>query len=212
MQKDGSLMRRTIILFLASVCPVVLIPTAAAQAEPDDSHIIVQTDELPDPLAHTPPKVSDLIGDMPSPKAHSPAKPQDIKPPVHHRRTIKKIPVRKVNPFHAVHKDSPSVSRKSNTYSGGSPQAIAASLVPSSQLGCFDSVISRESGWNVHAVNPSSGAYGLGQALPGSKMASVGSDWRDNPLTQLRWVLEYMRERYSTPCGALAHENSYGWY
>src|ERR1700722_20412984 len=62
----------------------------------------------------------------------------------------------------------------------GSPQEIAAELVPSGSLGCFDDVISRESGWDVTAVNPSSGAYGLGQALPGSKMASAGSDWQTN--------------------------------
>lgn len=94
----------------------------------------------------------------------------------------------------------------------GSPQAIAAQIVSSGQLGCFDYVINRESGWDVHATNPSSGAYGLPQALPGSKMASEGSDWRDNPYTQLRWALRYMDSRWGSPCGAAAQERNNGWY
>lgn len=94
----------------------------------------------------------------------------------------------------------------------GSPQAIAAQLVSPSQLGCFDSVINRESGWDVHATNPSSGAYGLPQALPGSKMASEGADWQYNPRTQLRWALKYMNGTYGSPCGAWSHEINYGWY
>lgn len=101
----------------------------------------------------------------------------------------------------------------------GSPQAIAAQIVnarypaSSSQLGCFDAVINRESGWDVHAYNPS-GAYGLPQALPGSRMASEGADWRDNPWTQLRWALKYMisRSDEGSPCGAWNHELNFGWY
>lgn len=94
----------------------------------------------------------------------------------------------------------------------GSPEAIAAQLVSAGQLGCFDSIISRESGWNVHATNPSSGAYGLPQALPGSKMASEGADWQDNPATQLRWALKYMDGRYGSPCGAWGFWQAHGWY
>lgn len=93
----------------------------------------------------------------------------------------------------------------------GSPQQIAASIVPSGQLGCFDLVINRESSWNLHAENPS-GAYGLPQALPGSKMASAGPDWQNNAFTQLKWALSYMDSRYGSPCGAWSHEVSNGWY
>lgn len=57
-------------------------------------------------------------------------------------------------------------------------------------------IINHESGWNVHATNPSSGAYGLAQALPGSKMASAGSDWHDNYQTQLKWFIGYCTSRY----------------
>jgi Transglycosylase SLT domain len=70
----------------------------------------------------------------------------------------------------------------------------------------------RESGWNPYAQNSSSGAYGIPQALPGSKMASAGSDWATNPETQIRWGLSYIRASYGSPCGAWSHSESYGWY
>ena len=80
------------------------------------------------------------------------------------------------------------------------------------QFSCFDWIIKHESNWNVHAQNPSSGAYGLPQSLPGSKMASVASDWRDNPATQIIWGAKYMKERYGSPCGAKSHWESAGNY
>src|SRR5438067_1366703 len=98
------------------------------------------------------------------------------------------------------------------TGSYGSAYSIAQSMVPSGQFACFSNIIERESGWNVHATNPSSGAYGLGQALPASKMASAGSDWEDNPATQIKWVLSYMDSRYGSPCGAWSFWQSHNWY
>jgi hypothetical protein len=80
------------------------------------------------------------------------------------------------------------------------------------QFSCFDWVIKHESGWNPHAQNASSGAYGLPQSLPGSKMASVASDWRDNPATQIIWGAQYMKSRYGSPCGAQSHWESAGNY
>ncbi|MFE2106267.1 transglycosylase SLT domain-containing protein [Kitasatospora sp. NPDC059463] len=94
----------------------------------------------------------------------------------------------------------------------GSPREIAAQIVPAGQLQCFNNIVSRESSWNVTATNPSSGAYGLVQALPGSKMASAGSDWRTNPVTQIKWGLNYMNSRYGSPCGAWAFWQSHHWY
>jgi hypothetical protein len=82
----------------------------------------------------------------------------------------------------------------------------------SGQFGCLDSLWQRESGWNAHAQNPSSGAYGIPQALPGSKMASAGSDWRTNPVTQIRWGLQYIQASYGSPCAAWGHSQSHGWY
>lgn len=94
----------------------------------------------------------------------------------------------------------------------GSARAYAQQALSSAQYGCLDRVITRESGWNPYARNPSSGAYGLGQALPGSKMASKGSDWRTNAVTQIRWAISYMNGRYGSPCGAWAFWQSHRWY
>ncbi|GAA1231168.1 transglycosylase SLT domain-containing protein [Kitasatospora nipponensis] len=85
---------------------------------------------------------------------------------------------------------------------GGSPQSIAAGMMDSTQFQCFSNIVTRESGWNITARNPSSGAYGLVQALPGSKMASAGSDWQTNPATQIKWGLGYMNATYGSPCDA----------
>jgi hypothetical protein len=82
----------------------------------------------------------------------------------------------------------------------------------SDQFSCFDWIIKHESNWNVHAQNGSSGAYGLPQSLPGSKMASVASDWRDNPATQIIWGAQYMKSRYGSPCDAKSHWESAGNY
>jgi hypothetical protein len=70
----------------------------------------------------------------------------------------------------------------------------------------------RESSWRVYASNPYSGAYGIPQAVPGSKMASAGSHWRTRARTQIRWGLRYIRSRYGSPRRAWAHERAYGWY
>ncbi|WP_333739967.1 transglycosylase SLT domain-containing protein [Streptomyces sp. IBSBF 2806] len=88
------------------------------------------------------------------------------------------------------------------SYSASEVQAIARGIVPGGQFQCFSNIVEHESGWNYKAVNPSSGAYGLVQAYPGSKMSSAGADWRTNPATQIKWGLNYMNERYGSPCGA----------
>jgi hypothetical protein len=82
----------------------------------------------------------------------------------------------------------------------------------SDQFACFNNIIMRESMWNVHATNAGSGAYGIPQALPGSKMASVGSDWRTNPATQIIWGVRYMKSTYGSPCAAWGFKSSHGWY
>lgn len=104
----------------------------------------------------------------------------------------------------------------SGDYSGTSPKAIAKELLAargwSGQWSCLNSLWERESGWNPYAQNPSSGAYGIPQSLPGSKMASAGSDWRTNPATQITWGLNYIAGRYGGPCGAWSHSQATGWY
>jgi len=94
----------------------------------------------------------------------------------------------------------------------GDVKEYAASLVAADQWGCLDALFQRESGWNPAAMNKSSGAFGIPQALPGSKMASAGADWQTNPLTQVRWGVSYINGRYGSPCGAWAHSESHGWY
>ena len=98
----------------------------------------------------------------------------------------------------------------------GSAQAVGHDMVLArgwgeDQFACVVALFNRESGWNVYAANPS-GAYGIPQALPGSKMATVGADWATNPATQIAWGLGYIAARYGTPCGAWAHSQSAGWY
>ncbi len=98
-----------------------------------------------------------------------------------------------------------------------SAQGIARSMMAANygwgddQFACLVSLWNRESGWRVNAAN-SSGAYGIPQALPGSKMASAGADWQTNPATQIAWGLGYIAGRYSNPCGAWGHSESNGWY
>lgn len=111
----------------------------------------------------------------------------------------------------------PATSRSSAPSYSGSPQTIASAMLGSygwgqDQMGCLISLWNRESGWNVYAANPSSGAYGIPQSLPGYKMASAGADWRTNPATQIRWGLGYIRSTYGSPCGAWGHSQATGWY
>jgi resuscitation-promoting factor RpfB len=80
------------------------------------------------------------------------------------------------------------------------------------EFSCLDQLWQKESGWRWNADNPSSEAYGIAQANPGSKMATVGSDWLTNPATQIEWGLGYISGRYGTPCGAWAHSVDIGWY
>lgn len=99
----------------------------------------------------------------------------------------------------------------------GEAQQIARAMLsdfgwsPSSQFGCLVNLWNKESHWNTHAAN-GSGAYGIPQALPGSKMSSAGPDWQNNAHTQIKWGLGYIKDRYSTPCGAWSHSQSTGWY
>lgn len=112
------------------------------------------------------------------------------------------------------HRASRGTSRSPLT---GSPQTVAHALVlregwSEGEWSCLDSLWGRESGWSTYATNSSSGAYGIPQALPGWKMASMGSDWRTNPITQIRWGISYIADKYGTPCTALSHSNAYGFY
>ncbi|MER5993201.1 transglycosylase SLT domain-containing protein [Streptomyces viridosporus] len=108
-------------------------------------------------------------------------------------------------------RDASEIAVKSS-YTVAEVQSIARQMIPGDQFQCFSNIVQRESTWNYLAVNPSSGAYGLVQALPGSKMASAGADWQTNPATQIKWGLGYMNERYGSPCGAWSFWQANHWY
>ena len=98
-----------------------------------------------------------------------------------------------------------------------SAKAIARSMMAGhgwgdSEFSCLENLWTRESSWNYQAENASSGAYGIPQALPGTKMSEVADDWATNPTTQITWGLNYISGRYGTPCSAWAHSESVGWY
>jgi hypothetical protein len=98
------------------------------------------------------------------------------------------------------------------------PRQIARAMLPSfhwsasRQFRYLNRLWERESGWNKYASNPYSGAYGIPQALPGSKMASAGPHWRSNAATQIRWGLRYIKARYGSPLRAWNHSQATGWY
>jgi hypothetical protein len=99
----------------------------------------------------------------------------------------------------------------------GTAQSIAYNMMssfgfdPKSQFPCLDDIWTRESGWNYQAAN-ASGAYGIPQALPGSKMASAGADWATNPATQIKWGLGYIQSIYGTPCNAWGFWQAHSYY
>ena len=118
---------------------------------------------------------------------------------------------------------SPSSSSSSGTPTAGNPmpsgqaQTLAKSMLsgfgwsPSTQFGCLVNLWNKESGWRVTAGN-ASGAYGIPQAKPGSKMSSAGADWRTSAKTQITWGFGYIKSRYGSPCGAWSKWQGQGWY
>jgi hypothetical protein len=131
-----------------------------------------------------------------------------------------------VNPSQVMASQSAAAANNSSNSGGvtapppdpGTAQSIGYNMLPSfgfsqsTQWSCLLDLWNRESGWMYDALNPVSGAYGIPQALPADKMASVAADWQTDPATQIRWGLGDISQTYGTPCNAWAHEESYGWY
>ncbi|GKQ34166.1 transglycosylase SLT domain-containing protein [Streptomyces sp. A012304] len=108
---------------------------------------------------------------------------------------------------------APAQAASAKTASVAEAKAIAHKMIPdAAQFNAFSHIVQHESNWDVDATNASSGAYGLVQALPGSKMASAGSDWKTNAATQIEWGLDYMNSRYGSPVGAWNFWQANGWY
>ena len=106
---------------------------------------------------------------------------------------------------------------RSADLSSADPRTITKALLPQfgmspSDFSCVDSIWTQESGWDIHATNPSSGAYGIPQALPASKMASAGPDYQNNAATQIKWGLGYIKSRYGSACAAAGFKAANGWY
>ncbi|MCK0118105.1 ubiquitin-like domain-containing protein [Isoptericola sp. S6320L] len=111
---------------------------------------------------------------------------------------------------------SSGVAASTGGYSGSNreigQQMAAARGWTGGEWTCLESLWTKESGWSHTAANPSSGAYGIPQSLPGSKMATAGADWQTNPATQISWGLDYIAGRYGSPCGAWGHSQANNWY
>lgn len=104
-------------------------------------------------------------------------------------------------------KDAAAAEQRSIEDARNNPKAVARDLLAeygfdAGQFSCLDSLWAGESGWDYTATNPSSGAYGIPQSLPATKMATAGDDWETNPITQIRWGLQYIKDAYGTPCAA----------
>lgn len=172
--------------------------------------------------------------DAPSPTATPEATPSSIRETLEKKITPKAAPVtsapveiikptqeqieKKATPKPVVKttkpspKPEPKVEPVSYSYSKSDLKNWAKNAVGASQFSCLNTLWEHESGWNYKATNRSSGAYGIPQSLPGSKMASAGADWRTNPYTQMKWGLSYIKSRYGTPCGAYDHFKRKNWY
>jgi hypothetical protein len=156
---------------------------------------------------------------------HVPSQADPLPPAVHVDSQSYAVGADAVDPVDAVTRDGFKVTKlrtaKPPPAAGvpdpGTAQAIAYEMVTArgwdgTEFDCLVALWNRESHWNVYSLNTSSGAYGIPQALPGDKMASVAADWATNPATQITWGLGYITGRYGTPCGAWNHSQSKGWY
>lgn len=166
-----------------------------------------RVDRVVEPLAPKPTKVNRT-----PPKPRHKVKEVVITPkPTHsvikHTAAPPRKPVSKPKPVPKP-RPKPTVLYSSPALAKG----YARQHVSAYQFACLAVLWTRESGWNYHAYNASSGAYGIPQALPGTKMASFGADWRNSYIIQVNWGLNYIKTRYGSPCSAWSHEIKFGWY
>ena len=126
----------------------------------------------------------------------------------------KEVSRKKINEteIKAAKKQIEIIGIKVNLPAGSHTDWMIAAGIPAGDHGAANAIIGQESGWRVNATNKSSGAYGIPQALPGSKMASAGADWQTNPITQLKWMNSYVIGRYKSWQGAYKHKQQTGWY
>ncbi|MEV4062581.1 hypothetical protein [Nonomuraea dietziae] len=168
-------------------------------------------------VAFTGGTASTALADMDSArKVHQRTWTLDAEPRVFHHQTYR-VTARPIVSHQATWDTEALPKARPITPGKGTNKRIALDLVSQRswslrEFQCLDSLWTRESNWNHRAENPSSGAYGIPQALPAVKMSGVGQDWRHNPTTQIRWGLKYIQGRYGRPCGAWGHFRSHNWY
>lgn len=180
-------------------------PAAAAQtgaaSDGPVRHRLVRDDLVPDEQAHAQHVIA---------QANAHARQEARRAAA--RRAARQAAARKAAAARPTRPAGQPASRSSIRDPRSAARALLADRGWSGQFGCLDALWRRESNWSSSAANPSSGAFGIPQALPGGKMASAGADWRTNPVTQITWGLGYIASTYGTPCGAWAHSQAYGWY
>lgn len=194
-------------LLAAAGTTAAALLTTIGQDHPSDHapHHAVAVDftDDPRPTFHAPAPAPSTTRPSPAAPAHS-TKPPATSTAIAATRTAI-----------AEHTARPAAGRSTTRTvltTGASARAYAQRVLSAAQFRCLSAIITRESGWSVTAENPTSGAYGLMQALPGSKMASYGSDWRYNGRTQIRWGIHYVNAQYGSACDAWAFWQSHGWY
>ena len=170
---------------------------APKKEEPVKKPEDVSSAPAPAPAPSADANVKDTSADSPAAAPAKETTPQPATPPKPSTVTATAAPMTGTSPA-----DAQSFAR---TY-------LASKGLGDSEFQCLVTLWNHESGWNFQAKNASSGAYGIPQSLPGSKMASVAADWQTNPQTQIIWGLGYISDRYGTPCGAMAIWNTRGWY
>lgn len=220
--RTGTPMRITLAIAIVAVAggSRLAIPAAAGEVEPAAADVVVAAPAAVAPAAPAPATTAPSAKPTPSRTATASAKPTPRSTSTAASRSRTRTPAvtpstRRATPKPTATPTRRSTSRSSAAVSSGDPRSIARSMLAargqSGQFSCLDSLWTKESGWRTTAANPS-GAYGIPQALPGSKMASAGSDWRTNPATQIEWGLGYIADRWGSPCAAWSHSQSAGWY
>jgi hypothetical protein len=125
--------------------------------------------------------------------------PNPTKPPIKQPKPKKEVTIKVIPKVHTANADS-------------NPKKFALGKIGQKQFNCLEPLWEKESHWNYKAHNHSSGAYGIPQSVPGSKMASAGADWKTNPITQVKWGIGYVNGRYGSACGAWSFWKRNGWY
>lgn len=179
----------------------ILITTTSTASVPRPIEPVPQASFAAIPITPSPTPVPAIAETKTRPIATPPPREQTTRP-----RVVEKTP-------RPVKVDQVSGKRWGVKEGARAAKAYARARMSAAQFDCLEELWRRESGWRWNAVNRSgSGAYGIPQALPGSKMRSAGSDWRTNPITQTRWGLGYVSGRYGSACAAWAHFKAQGWY